>query len=319
MQLNEIFEKYSLKTISQKTKISEANIEYLLANDFDKLKKIKALGFISILEREYKTDFEELKMQALEYYNQQPEDHRINIESPMNIEKKGSSKILIFFLIVIFGVAFWYFNMQKNEISFKNYIPDINKKISDTFSFIKGELESKEINIQEEKIEPKSVVVNIPDVQEIIAIKKNVPKMAVKIEEERVKEDPINILKNSNIVNESMNENTYVEDVNIVVKKEEVMVKKSNIFINPKDRLWFGLTNMQTKNRKHFSISNSYELDIESKDWLVETSSASFSLVQGDEIKSFNDAKEHYFKITKDVIETLTRNEYIAYGGPRRW
>ena len=61
MQLNEILEENTIKSISQKTKISEENLENLLAANFDALKKIKALGFISILEREYNTDLSALK------------------------------------------------------------------------------------------------------------------------------------------------------------------------------------------------------------------------------------------------------------------
>jgi len=66
MQLNEILEENTIKGISQKTKISENNLENLLAANFAALKKIKTLGFISILEREYKADLSVLLMKRKE-------------------------------------------------------------------------------------------------------------------------------------------------------------------------------------------------------------------------------------------------------------
>ncbi len=67
MQLNEILEENSVKTISQKTKILESNLESLFAGKFDTLQKTRALGFIAIIEREYNADLSRLREEALEY------------------------------------------------------------------------------------------------------------------------------------------------------------------------------------------------------------------------------------------------------------
>ena len=90
MQLNEILEENSIKSISQKTKISEDNLENLLARNFDVLMKIKTLGFISILEREYKADLTALREEALAYYASHEEDHSFSVAVPLKEEKKGS-------------------------------------------------------------------------------------------------------------------------------------------------------------------------------------------------------------------------------------
>ena len=90
MQLNEILEENSIKSISQKTKISEENLENLLARNFEVLMKIKTLGFISILEREYKADLNALREEALAYYADHREDHSFSVGVPMEDEKKGT-------------------------------------------------------------------------------------------------------------------------------------------------------------------------------------------------------------------------------------
>lgn len=51
---------------------------------------------------------------------------------------------------------------------------------------------------------------------------------------------------------------------------------KKIISIIPVRRLWFGLIDMDTKERKHFSIAEAYQLEVGIKRWLIATSSAPF-------------------------------------------
>ena len=112
MQLSEILEENSIKSISKKTNISEQNLEYLLASNFAVLKKVKTLGFISIIEREYKADLTAMKEEALEYYAEGSEDNSITIGMPVVEEKKGTSKLFILIILGILGYASWYFFTQ---------------------------------------------------------------------------------------------------------------------------------------------------------------------------------------------------------------
>ena len=96
MQLNEILEEHTIKSISQKTKISEDNLENLLAANFDALKKIKTLGFISILEREYKADLSALREEALAHYSQEKGEHGFTVVFPTEEEKNQNSFYLLY-------------------------------------------------------------------------------------------------------------------------------------------------------------------------------------------------------------------------------
>ncbi|RRS30551.1 MAG: hypothetical protein P794_06245 [Epsilonproteobacteria bacterium (ex Lamellibrachia satsuma)] len=132
MQLNEILEENSIKAIAKKTNISEDNLEALFAGDFDKLKKVKTLGFISIIEREYKADLSALKEQALSHYTQYGgnEEESVTIGLPVMEEKKGRSKLFLLFILLLLGYASWYFFTQFDKKQLSELLPFSEDKIS---------------------------------------------------------------------------------------------------------------------------------------------------------------------------------------------
>ncbi len=123
MQLNEIIEENSVKAISKRTNIAEDNIEALLAGDFDTLKKVKTLGFISIIEREYKADLSALKEQALSHYAQYNDVESITLGLPIMEEKKGRSKLFLLFVLMLLGYASWYFFTQFDKKQLSDLLP----------------------------------------------------------------------------------------------------------------------------------------------------------------------------------------------------
>ncbi len=134
MQLKEILEENSVSLISQKTNISESNLDTLMAGEFDKLKRVKTMGFISILEREFNTDLSALKKQALEYYESNIEEKKVTIGLPIPEEKKGKS---IWFRLLILGLivyTVWYFFMQFDKTQLTKYLPFPEEEISKMIS-----------------------------------------------------------------------------------------------------------------------------------------------------------------------------------------
>ncbi len=130
MQLNEILEENSVKAISKRTNISEENIEILLAGDFDRLKKVRMLGFISIIEREYKADLSALKEQALSHYTEHDDEESITWGLPIMEEKKGRSKLFLLFVFLLLGYAFWYFFTQFDKKQLSGLLPLNEEKAS---------------------------------------------------------------------------------------------------------------------------------------------------------------------------------------------
>jgi hypothetical protein len=149
MQLNEILEENTIKSISQKTKISEDNLENLLARNFEVLMKTKTLGFISILEREYKADLTALREEALEYYASHKVEHSISVALPMEEEKKGRSKFFLLIVFVLLGYASWYFFTQFDKQHLSTLIPFMDDQMIETNIVVQDEEENQDLPIED--------------------------------------------------------------------------------------------------------------------------------------------------------------------------
>ena len=188
MQLNEILEENTIKAISQKTKISEENLENLLAANFDAIKKIKALGFISILEREYDADLSQLKEEALAYYSQGKEDHSFTVVQPMDEEKRGKSKLFLLLVLALLAYASWYFFTQFDKKHLSELIPFIDEQKIEN-SVTGNEKDKQEMSIEDLSIA--NVVVSDTNTNSSAAVKvveDVVPQESVQSSETMVKE-----------------------------------------------------------------------------------------------------------------------------------
>jgi len=290
MQLNEILEENSIKTISQKTKILEINLESLFSGKFDTLQKTRALGFIAIIEREYNADLSALREEALEYYSLNRENNTYTTRQYLDEERKGKSKLLIIVVLGLLIYASWYFFTQFDKKNLSGLIPFIDEETIENF------VNSKEVETVETASELSIVKVTTEDNEAV-----TVPK---KIEMEEVAPQDVSALVAS-LVEES--------------SETEIVNTLQTVSIIPVNKLWFGLVDIDSKERKHFSIEQAYTLDISEKSWLVATSSAPFSVVQGEKTEDFSDAKEHYFKIDKNGIVVLSKSDYVEQGGWHQW
>ena len=172
MQLNELLEQYSIKEISTKTRIAPENLEYLHGRDWDMMRKVQALGFINILEREYGIELSDLRKECLAYYSEHSqglggehlelhfEDNSTN--SMVNILKK----VAISIFIAMLAVGSWYVFVRNGESQnsentvnakngFYNSVMNMaNKLMKESNDTIKSELASEdesEINISKNK------------------------------------------------------------------------------------------------------------------------------------------------------------------------
>ncbi len=128
MQLNDILEEKDINKISQKTNISKKNLEMLIDEDFTGLIKAKALGFISILERDYQVDLNTLREKALVYYEKHRNDEELIVftvpVSEENIEEtRGSSKWVWLIVFGLLAYASWYLISKYDEKIFSTFIP----------------------------------------------------------------------------------------------------------------------------------------------------------------------------------------------------
>jgi len=267
MQLNEILEKNSTQDISKKTMISEVNIELLVAEDFSSLPKIKTMGFISILERDYNIDLSQLRKNALSYYDNSTDlEESSYITSPQLDEKKERSKLFLLIILGLLIYASWYFFTQFDKKTLSTLLPFIDDKIETTGKQVKKEFTP-----------------NSESVSNIFESEKSI----------------VETSKNS--------------------VSTHTLINNQKILLLPEKKLWFGLIDMDNSQREHFTITQKYEIDVTKKSWLLATSPANFALINKNETQEYNDGRSHYFKVSKAGVEALTRDEYVAQGGYKRW
>jgi hypothetical protein len=193
MQLNEILEENTIKGISQTTKISEDNLENLLAANFDALKKIKTLGFISILEREYKADLSALREEALEHYSQETEENNFTVVLPIAEEKRGKSKLFLFIILTLLAYASWYFFTQFDKKHLSELIPFMDEKMIENIVTETDE-NKKEITIEDLSIA--NIVVNdmntvVEETVEDIVVQESTQSSEAMVKEVNVSFDPV--------------------------------------------------------------------------------------------------------------------------------
>jgi len=119
MQLNEIIEENTLPTISKRTRISRQNLEALVDRDWSRLQKVQALGFISILEREYGIDLSDMRQECRAYFasHEPPQEKRQISVGSQEADYAGSRrifKIAAFAVLAFLAYASWRYFVAKN-------------------------------------------------------------------------------------------------------------------------------------------------------------------------------------------------------------
>ena len=108
MQLKEILDENTVSAINKKTNIAEDNIVTLSNGEFEKISRVKTMGFLSILEREFHVDLSRLREEADTYYNSHTTEESVTIGLPMPEAKKGKSKWLTLVVVLLIVYAVWY-------------------------------------------------------------------------------------------------------------------------------------------------------------------------------------------------------------------
>ena len=130
MQLDEILQNNTISEIAKQTNISEDNLDALIAADFDRIKRVKTMGFISILEREYGADLSAMKKEAIEYYESHRTDESVTLGLPISEPKKGKSKLLMLITFVLIVYAIWYAYVNFDKKKFNAMLPFSEETVS---------------------------------------------------------------------------------------------------------------------------------------------------------------------------------------------
>ena len=155
-----------VQKIHETTHIARAHIEAILNENFEGMGSVQLLGFISIFEREYDLDLNELKSRAREYFNaQKPAQESIKEVKIFAASKKKRELTLLYLSIgAAVVIALLYFASRapqselltpKEELSSvaASIQDDSNDSVSDNNSSQESLMESTGVE-EELKVEP---------------------------------------------------------------------------------------------------------------------------------------------------------------------
>jgi cytoskeletal protein RodZ len=222
MNADEFFEKHSIEEINKKTRISPISLRFIKNREFDKLPRVKFIGFVRLIEKRYKVDLSELIEEYENYFNQndnnkQKEKKETELEKKEEIKEKKSYLWILVLILFILSAFLYVSFINKNTIENKlNNKLAVEKNITD-FSNNESEKSNDTLNNTNITHENKMIVDNV------VPMEKN----------------ETNISKINNISTAQLN------------KK----VTEYNITILPNELVWFRALNIDNNKTKEFLTS----------------------------------------------------------------
>jgi hypothetical protein len=348
MKLSELLEKEGLASVNEKTNISIDNLLKLVDNDFEGLTRVKAMGFLSILKREYEMELDDLKSGIKEYFELHPTDDGEAVLVTIDRAKEESNIIKWLIVLALLGGLWYLYNSNKlggNLSHTENKENELNDSEILRSGIIKESLVVKEdenkteVEIQTVKTTPikneLNSTIEVESNQTIKSTETNTEKNSSSKseslkEDKKSKEIENDIDKN---VEEVLNENES-ETTDEVVKIDEENTKSVdntivnddekaeiiyNITVNPRVNLWFGFINLDTKARKEFITTESTPIDVGEQRWLLITGHGRLSVASELTTLKVNDSAKHYFYIDSSEIREINRTEFKTLNNGRGW
>lgn len=315
----DIINSYGINSVSTKTNISIDSLKKFVEGNYEGFTKIKTIGFVTILEREYDIDLTELKNSIREEYhtNKSLLEYQTLLCEPIENDSSNSSSSSLFSWIIIFSLIYgaWYiyenyykksfnqfsevkpfFNIEKNISNLK-----VNKNISSTIL----NKSKTDIKIDETKKEPieKSITLTINKVEDNKTI----------IEEEL--NNSIPEVTDTNITDSN------IIDINLTEPQITPIIEniRDSIELTPHKKMWFGFINTTEKWHRSYRRTQSYNFNVKDSNWLLMTKNATFDFNDKNITTDYEVKNTIYFKIDKYGVAEVTKDEYKALGGYRVW
>jgi len=169
MHLNEILDKYTLDEIAKQTKIDKKSLENLFDLKFDNIRKAKAVGFVSILEREYQVDLSKLKSEVVSYYKEHKTNVSVVVGIPREMPKRKNPKMVLSVVATFIVLTSVFLFTQVDKNTFKNIGVLVDKQTIQEYLFDDTNQTDK---IRNKNLESEKLAVDYHKFVEIIPVDK---------------------------------------------------------------------------------------------------------------------------------------------------
>ncbi len=328
MLFKELIEQEGLEGVFSKTNISSENLKRLLNEEFDKLNRVKALGFLLILEREYPDiDVSELRKKIKLYYEDHaPDDDKVVMIPASSTTGGGISFFKLFIIATILIGGYYLYTKGKlnpivNQVEDKKDFFDDNKALDTNAT----EEEAKKVTVK--KTEPQTVQVQIP----VKPKEENKDKLNNNNSNRNklTKQQLHNVSTESNksiaSVVQEVSEDFLAHEANKTIQniqnsEENTIPPITTVTVHPtRGMLWFGFINLETKKRREFMKKVSTPFTIGNSRWLLVTGHGYFEIISEAKTVENADNKKHYFLIDSTDIKEISRKEFRELNGHRGW
>jgi hypothetical protein len=356
MKLSELIARHGLVGVHEKTTISIEILDKLESGKFEEMGRVRSLGFVSILKREYDIELDELESSIKAYF----EEHTVEDDEPVLVaidRTESSSGYIKWFLVFALLAGLWYLydsnklsgnlsnvenkeaQLNENEIlennvrenddheimvvtTDKNKTKKLEVKTAQNSPTLEDEaLMKSELNKTLHQELNQTVTFNDTKNKENKKIIDNLKKSDdIKKENTFIKEDIVENIVDENSI-EAVDEisPSKIEVVDTTVDEDEIAKIIYNVTVNPRVNLWFGFINLDSKGRKEFMTTESTSIDVGEQRWILMTGHGRLSVASDSEILEVNDRRKHYFYIDSNEIREITRKEFRKFNNGRGW
>jgi hypothetical protein len=351
MKLNELLDRESITSVSDRTNISIDILLKLVDGDFEELSRVRALGFVSILKREYEIEFDELEKSIKEHFKESIiEDNNKSVLVTVD-KKDGDTSYFKWIIIVALLGGLWHlYNSGQlggnlsNNTNKENRLEDseilkstttendakesviVTKNKNKTEVKIETATSNKDIIIEDKTIN-KDELNKSREIELNKTIESNISNREKTIVEQ--KEENIDINDSSAEIEEILDENIE-ESTNETIKKNKLSINTPvndedivdiiyNVTVNPRVNLWFGFINIDTKERKEFMTTQSTAIDVGEQRWILMTGHGRVTVASDSKTLKIDDRVKHYFYIDSSEMREIKRKEFKSLNDGRGW
>jgi hypothetical protein len=235
--------------IYEQTHIPLQQLEALFGNRFEGMTKVQCMGFLSILEREYSVDLEDLREKALLYFQEKREaQEREYVQNiyvkPEKKRKKRNLFIIIFVVLFLLFIVLWqlFSSLNSQEPKLENMHNGI---------------------LQEKSTEPEKEL--------SVLAEENATQALVKHFEVDENETVENNCSDNNISHDMVSQITEISSPakpKSQTSNEEKVSLPESFTITPRKRVWFGYIDLKSGKKYQKIVQKSITLDPK-KEWLL--------------------------------------------------
>jgi len=137
MNADKFFEQYSIEEISKRTKISPISLRYIKNKEYEKIPRVKFMGFMNIIQREFNVNLSDLIEEYNTATNSTPQKEETPKPAPVKKEKNNLIFILSIILLALSGGIIYLYTSgsdtaQAGETPLEVTAIEVNRTINAT-------------------------------------------------------------------------------------------------------------------------------------------------------------------------------------------